>query len=357
MSIRLGRWDCPVCGQVGNLGNATSCPSCGSPRGKDVQFYLPENSDEITEAKLLQEANAGVDWRCDYCGSDNKATATTCKSCGNERTKEDIDRNLYEYSLSETPHANPSKKVKPDIAPESLTQKSPGFKSKGLLFVIGLVLVIAIISFMPRSFKVQVIKHSWYRSIEIENNKLVTEEDWNMPSNAVELKNSSRAIHHYNQVLSHYETRYRNVQVQVGSEQYICGQTDMGNGYFQDRYCDRPVYDTRQESYQAPIYTNVPVYATKYRYTIYKWVKDHDIDAQGNDQNAKWPSEQLANNNWREGKKTEKYILFLKDNKGKEYQEEVDYNLWSNIRLNQQIYAKKNSVGGFYGIDRQKLLN
>lgn len=356
MAIRLGRWDCPVCGQIGNLGNAVSCPSCGSPRGKDVQFYLPENTDEVTEEKLIQEANSGVDWLCDYCGSDNKATATTCKSCGNERSKDDIDRSVKEFSLDETPHSNPTKRKKQVIEPESLQKKTPGFKSKGLMIIIGIILITVIIFLMPRSFKVEVIKHTWYRSIEIENNKLVTEEDWSTPANAVEVKNSFRAIHHYNQVLSHYETKYRSVQVKVGSERYVCGQIDMGNGYFQDKYCDRPIYDSRQESYQSPVYRSVPVYATKYRYTIYRWIKDHDIDAQGEDQNAKWPVENFANKNWREGKKTEKYMLYLKDNKGKEYKEEVDYNLWSNIKLNQQIYAKKNSVGGFYGIDKQKLL-
>ena len=37
-------------------------------------------------------------------------------------------------------------------------------------------------------------------------------------------------IHHYDQVLDHYETRQRDVeeQVQVGTETYVCGQRDLG---------------------------------------------------------------------------------------------------------------------------------
>ncbi|MFN8576181.1 MAG: Ran-binding zinc finger domain-containing protein [Candidatus Sericytochromatia bacterium] len=357
MAIRLGRWDCPVCGQIGNLGNATSCPSCGSPRGKDVEFYLPKDSDAITDEKLLQEAKAGVDWICDYCGSDNKATATTCKSCGNERTKDDTDRTIKEFGLEDTPDSDPVKRAR-QIQRQQLQEETPKNSSRGkkLLFLAMLFILGLIILLIPRSFKVEVVKHSWFRAIEIENNRLVTEEDWSTPANAVSVLNSYRAIHHYDKVLSHYETRTRTVREQVGSESYICGRIDRGNGYFEDKYCDRPVYESRQESYEAPVYTNVPVYGTKYKYTIYRWLKDHDIKAQGEDKNPKWPVENFVNSNWREGAKTEKYILYVKDKKGKEYKEELDYNLWSSINIGQEVYAKRNSMGSFYGIDKNKLL-
>jgi hypothetical protein len=357
MAIRLGRWDCPVCGQIGNLGNQVSCPSCSSPRGKDVEFYLPSGSNEITDAQLLKEANAGVDWRCDYCDSDNKAIETKCKSCGNEKTESDINRQSKEYALNEVPTSGQNKKSNQnkDIDNQK-KQHKPKSIIKKLLFVFGIIIILLVIFLMPRSFKVEVIKHTWFRAIEIENNRLITEEDWKMPASAISLKDSFKAIHHYDKVLSHYQNRTRTVRERVGSERYVCGSIDKGNGYFEDKYCDRPIYESRQESYQEPIYKDVPVYATKYRYTIYRWIKDHDISEKGEDKNPKWPVEHLVDNNWREGTKSEKYMLYLRDKKGKEYNQEVDYNLWSSINLNQEIYAKKNSMGGFYGIDKKKLL-
>ena len=352
MAIQLGRWDCPVCGQKANLGNQLSCPSCGAPRGKDVDFYLPEDAEDIADENLLKEANAGVDWRCDYCGADNKATAIQCKSCGNERSKEDTDRQISDYDTADVPRSGEKKKTQKEI-PVS-TKTNSGSPAKKLIIVAGIIILIIAFVFWPRSFKVEVIKHTWERSIEIENNRLVTEEEWNLPAGGT-LKTSFRAIHHYNKVLDHYETRTRTVQVKVGSEQYECGQINKGNGYFEDKYCTRDIYDSKPESYQQPIYLDVPVYGTKYRYTIYRWIKDHQINDKGSDKSAKWPVEQFKSDTWREGKKTEKYMLFYQDNKGRQYNEVVDYNLWEKINDNQQLEAKKNSMNVFYGINKEKL--
>ena len=48
MAIRVGRWDCFVCGHKGNLGPETHCTNCGSSRPKDVVFYLPDDAKVIT---------------------------------------------------------------------------------------------------------------------------------------------------------------------------------------------------------------------------------------------------------------------------------------------------------------------
>ena len=69
-----------------------------------------------------------------------------------------------------------------------------------------------------------------------------------------------------NPFFDHYETRTRTVKVKEGEERYVSGQRDKGNGYFEDVYSTRPVYEDREEEYR-----DVPVYQTKYLYTVYEW--------------------------------------------------------------------------------------
>src|SRR3954463_2376528 len=86
MAILEGRWDCSSCGKVGNMGHEMHCSGCGKPRGK-VQFYLPENAQEIADAEKLAEAQAGPDWVCAYCDASNRSTAQHCTGCGAGRAE------------------------------------------------------------------------------------------------------------------------------------------------------------------------------------------------------------------------------------------------------------------------------
>ena len=85
MALREGAWDCPVCGRKGNRGPDKFCGGCGSPRGPEVELYLPEDAPEVTEAEALKRAQAGPDWICPYCQGDNPATNTFCSGCGAPR--------------------------------------------------------------------------------------------------------------------------------------------------------------------------------------------------------------------------------------------------------------------------------
>jgi ribosomal protein L32 len=350
MGIQLGRWDCPSCGQKGILGNVTSCPDCGSPRGEDVDFYLPEDADDINEEKLLKESNSGVDWTCDYCGSDNKATQTSCRSCGSSRSKSVINRKVKEYEPEKVPRK--TEKKKPEAPPPAPPRKKMSLGKKILLFFCFIILTVVFIMW-PRTLKVEVVKHSWERTIEIDNNRLVTEENWSIPSGG-QLKNSFRALHHTDKVFDHYVNRTRTKSVVVGSERYKCGSRSKGNGYFEDKYCTRNKYANRTESYQEAIYRNVPVYKTKYTYTIYRWIKDHVINDKGTDKNVRWPKEDFPNDKWREGKRTEKYMLYYKDKKGNDYYEVVDFDFWNKAKKGQQLKAETNAIGSFYGVARDK---
>ncbi|MBR3494047.1 MAG: hypothetical protein IKH38_01340 [Clostridia bacterium] len=68
-----GGWDCPVCGQTGNVGNF--CPSCGSP--------APEEG--WTCEVCGQPGNTGK--FCVFCGSPAPEEGWTCYNCGQTGNK------------------------------------------------------------------------------------------------------------------------------------------------------------------------------------------------------------------------------------------------------------------------------
>lgn len=75
-------WTCPRCGNR-NLGVNKKCSSCGAAQPQDVQFEVGAASRELIkdEAKI-QQAKAGPDIHCPYCGVRNPAGTERCKVCG-----------------------------------------------------------------------------------------------------------------------------------------------------------------------------------------------------------------------------------------------------------------------------------
>jgi hypothetical protein len=345
MSIYIGRWDCPVCGLKGNAGPDTHCAGCGSPRSKKVQFYLPDNPEEVTDADRLKQAKAGTNWQCNYCEAENPASATHCTSCGNERDQQDTarqERTIYDGQTNQPPLPEPRPVPPPG-------KKSGQFKYGFLVFLAILAFVVWYI-FKPNKFEVDVTGHEWERTVEVEHYQPFVEQAWDLPSGA-KLISRRQEVHHYDQVLDGYETRTRNVRVQTGTRRKKCGKRDLGNGYFEDVYCDEPVYKNKRETYQEPRYRAVPVLRTKYKYEIFRWEKDRTLTAKGRDLKPSFPSEALPDQNWREGRRTETYVLNLADHEGKVYREKVGFAFWQKQAAGAKLKAKRNHLGAYYGLD------
>lgn len=85
-----GVWDCNYCKSIGIAGSIRECPHCGMPRDKDIKFYLPQ-AKKYVPAEQAKEINKNPDWICLYCNALNSDSNTTCKSCGSERTSENLD--------------------------------------------------------------------------------------------------------------------------------------------------------------------------------------------------------------------------------------------------------------------------
>lgn len=353
MAVYVALWDCPSCGNKGNMGPLTHCAGCGSSRPPDVQFYLPDNPMVVENEEELQKIAAGVDWICGHCQGQNKAWDKVCRSCANPRDEESKDVALkeVEYSLEEVPTTGqvPRKPNENELAHLNVGKTKP--YQRNLLFIAAFFLLIGIVYLFTAttSGKVRVDSFEWERVMDLEHNEIVQKEDWSAPPKAFDVKNY-QAIHHYNQVLIGYVTRTRTVQVPAGTRRYVCGRTSTGNGYFRDKYCTETIYKDKQESYQDPQYQSVPVYQTKYNYRIYEWVKKEPIKASAKNQQAQWPTSSYLQqvNEWREGNKVAHYWVFIKDNKGLTHKEEVPLSLWQTLKPNAEMDARVRWWNGKY---------
>lgn len=348
MAIRMGRWDCPSCGNKGNLGNATHCVNCGSPRDPNVQFYLLSDEEEIRDKAKLAEARAGADWQCEYCSSENKALNKFCQSCGNPR---DGVEKARQEKTDYTPNIQKNSR-------ETLTGDLP--KSKNAPISYWKWLVVLLIAgalyyfFAPKKVQVEVVKFAWERTIKLENYGWLEEVAWELP-NGAKLISKRQALHHTNQVLVGHRTESRWVEVQTGTKKVKVGTKDLGNGYFEDVYENQPVYSKRKETYEEPVYKELPVYQTQYSYKIQRWKEVSPLKAAGTDKKPYDPKlDKKDPENWRLGEKKEKYWVFVKDKKGVEHQLTADFSYWQKLNQGENVTAKANNTGFYYGLEEEK---
>lgn len=338
MAIREGRWDCPTCGTRGLLGRDTKCQNCGATRPEGIKFYLPENAPKVTNPDQLATAKAGADWICDYCGSSNRAVAPTCSNCGAPQGEK-----RQAVQAHPLPNADP--------APSSPAKSHPK-KPRRKLGCLGwgfLATVVALIIFwfQPQQIDATVTQTHWQRSIEIEQLTTVTESDWSVPDGG-HLLSQQEAIHHYERILEGHETRTREVseEVAVGSESYVCGTVDLGNGFFEDQMCDRTIYETRTrtETYNEPIYRDEPVYQTQYTYEIDRWFAHRMDQTDGQDLNPYWPTIELGPKE-REGVRRETYTAYFDGENGESYQIKMPLKTWVAFEVGSQHRIVVNRAG------------
>lgn len=333
MAIREGAWDCPSCGRKANRGSHKHCGGCGAPRGLDVPFYLPEDAPEVTDAKELARARAGPDWSCSYCGGDNPGDNAFCGGCGASKDGA-APRPVVEHRPQPAP-------------PPAPPAKKRSFKLGCLLGLAGLVLalVLAQVCFGPKQETLTVTGHQWEREIAVEAQRRVVEEGWEgeLPAGA-RMLSSARVLHHVDKIEVGRQEKTRTVteRVQTGTEKVKVGQRDLGNGYFEDVYEDRPVYENveREERYFEPVYREQPVYRNRLRYEVDKWFPARTEKAGGDGLATAWPNPRLGARE-REAKRTARYLLQLADPKGRSYSYEVgDEGRWRAVPRGRALAAK-----------------
>lgn len=317
MAIRKGVWDCPYCGAARIDGPVNECPTCGAPRDKDVKMYLPDDAIEVTDEAAIAAAEAGADWRCGYCGRENKAGTTVCGECGATSSGDEGRR-------GEAPKPKPVPQRA--AAPAKKGGLGKLFIILGVLAAIGFGLWFFI--FRTHSEKVEVLSRQWERTIQIEKLKMVTEEDWEhkVPRGAREL--------------TRRQAVFKTEKVKTGSKRVKTGTKDMGNGYFKDVYEDRPIYKENK------------IYRDKVRYQIERWKPERKARASGNDPNPRWPEVKLRDKE-RQGAKSESLTLQVRKPDGETETVAVDdETLWKWYEIGKSYTAQVRASGGISDLQR-----
>jgi hypothetical protein len=349
MAIRMGRWDCPSCGNLKNMGNATHCVNCGAPRDPQVQFYLLSDEEEVKDKSKIAEARAGADWQCEYCSSENKALNKFCQSCGNP--KDGVEKARQE-KINYTPPVVREQYREPNI--DNLPKEKPKPISYWKWLVVLAIAGALYYLFKPQKEQITITGFQWERTIKLEHYDWFEESGWDLP-NGAKLLSKRQAVHHNNQVLAGYRTESRWVEVQTGTKRVKVGTKDLGNGYFEDVYEDQPVYSKRKENHEVPIYKDVPVYQTQYTYKIKKWKEVSPLKAEGTNQNPYDPKLSKSDpENWRLGYRQAYYWLNFNTEKGKSDKLLTDSAIWVRLKIGDKATAKTNRAGVYFGLEDEK---
>ncbi|MBP3719807.1 MAG: zinc ribbon domain-containing protein [Clostridia bacterium] len=351
----MGYWDCPVCGQKGVAGNVMNCPSCGRARG-DVQFYMKDGAEnsvreedergdiEYLSEEQAQEIGKNPDWYCSFCNSLNRDNAAFCTNCGASR--ESSESNYFDQLKKRKEAEAAEKAAQPQVSTPPARKKSRW--PLLLILLVGVFLLVRYLSGSNVSGDLKVTGLNWSRVIPIEQNQEFTESGWSIPEGGTEV-GRRQEIHHYDQVLDHYE----DVEVQRSRDVLDHYETyytyrDNGNGSFEEIPHERPVYRTEYytETESRPVYRTVPRYATKYTYTIWRWVKVREAGASGENHDAFWP-ELILEENEREGSpRREEYGFTVTDSKEKTETWVLTEEDWRKINLNDRLTISTQRASG-----------
>lgn len=404
MAIREGRWDCPSCGSTGIFGRHVDCPSCGKPRPAGIRFYLSDDAPILVEPERVAEASAGPDWVCGHCAASNRASHRDCAGCGAPRGQSPQQR-VVDYELGEVPRSG---KAAPAarLAAAKRAASNDGCVGFGAILVCVIALglctrgepkpaappsvaaVAAPWSPLPEPVRppvddvvpAEVTGMAWARAVYLERRSVVTGEGWELPDSAEVLERERRVRSEEERVASYRtverrvertetvpdgtETRTRQVseRVQSGTRTYVCGQRDLGNGYFKDIECTEPEYETRTrtESYEVPrtrevtryetvtdrepVYETVPIYATHYRYRGPVWSRSRVLREQGDTSAPVWPRVKLRPREREEGR-DEVYEISLRAAGGDEHEIPLPMAEWQSYRPGSRVALRRSWSG------------
>ncbi len=314
-------WECNSCNQE-NLGRYMKCQRCGSPKEFDEQDKPITSiaANPVTDAQQLADANAGVNWQCEYCMCQVRNSKGECQNCAAKRDQ---------FNSVVTPSANLDEQISAAeevnrIYRKDLEKRKDRERARidrkmrltiGGVFV-GLVALILLVAFLwPNKIVGKVASTRWEYTLVVHTRQVQHSSGWGSPSDAFNTQCETRfkenvACHphdcnpHDHSFRCHSETYKCNPHPEshpcrCHSEKYGCHKEceSLKNGYSKchnecssrevcDR-CSETVYDicerhdTCHETVYDICYDRCPVYDNWCEYDHYIWPETARLKTEG----------------------------------------------------------------------------
>jgi hypothetical protein len=316
-------WDCRFCGTTKLLGKTHRfCPNCGSPQDPSWRYY-PSDDEKIA---VKDHHYVGTDKTCPACGTLNAADAEFCPRCSAPQTEaaavsrlqsrmEGVDGRLEQEDLYGRLDAQAAAAVSGQ--PVAVSKPSSGLNLKTIAIIAVIIAVVAGVGYFltaSRPTSVVLADKQWDREIEIERLQAFSDNAVcsSMPGDAYNVSRRREQI----------DTR----RVQDG-ETCTRQQVDQGDGTF------------REQRVCSPNYREEPVYGDMCYYSIDRWETERTVSSNGaSGMQPYWAEANIIRSGScrgceREGTRREVYVLVLTADGGKQYECEVDSDVWNEARI------------------------
>lgn len=313
------------------------CVRCGNPKDESEEYEMPADPSAVAsveEPELLRLANAGENWRCQYCSSNQRASDGSCANCGAGKP---VPQQAAAFPAAPRPAARARSGAGPKRALIAIALTIASTVMMGAVVGGGLFCWRAQRPWSAahaaelRFVEGKVTSVHWEHTVSVQRWQPVDHEGFaeSRPADAEAVQAKEQRVHHHEQVLDGYDTEYYEVREQDGTtresytERVSCGQdctstprtcrqvcTNKKNGFAscrdecsgggqkcttkycsETRYKEVPRYKNVRKSRQKPRYRSEPRMATWYAWKSWEWVENRRVPKQGDHGETAWPSE------------------------------------------------------------------
>jgi membrane protease subunit (stomatin/prohibitin family) len=336
-------WDCKFCGAKKLLGAThRHCPTCGAPQNAEER-YFPSDAEKVPAQSHVYY---GADVKCAHCGEANSKNSKHCGGCGapldtakEVLRREDRVARAGDAFAGQTAADARGERLGTGAARAPTPPRASGVRRAlgiGCGVVVLLVAAAAVVLLWKKTDGVEVVRHTWKRTIEVERFGPVPDSAWcdSMPAGA-------RGVSRSREIRSHERVR--------DGEECHTRKIDRGNGTFAEK----------EEC--SPKYRDEPVYADRCRFTVDRWQTARTATAEGNSlaDALGWPDPSplragSCEGCERLGKRREAYAVFLRDPKGAEHPCTFDEDKWRLFGVGSRWKGDIRVLGGSLDCDSLK---
>jgi len=340
-------WDCEFCGTGKLLGKThRHCPSCGGAQDP-ARRYFPSEEEKVA---VEDHRYVGSDLHCPACQVANSRSAKHCTTCGfllegsggrgavrrNDQvpgtggafSAETVGDARREHGERMAPRAAGLKaQAASGLAPAGGLRYFKWGCGTFLVLAAGFLALVILDRVWKKTAQVTVEGHRWERAITIEQLGPKHESAWcdSMPRDAYEVRRSREV---------------RSTRRISAGEDCTTRRVDNGDGTFTER----------QECRER--YTEEPIYADKCAFSVDRWQPVRTVDARGGnlEDRPRWPEARLARPGAcrgceREGQRTERYLVILKD-AGNSFECGFPETRWASFATGSTLTIEKGGLTG-----------